>query len=277
MAAILGCMTADPADPGSAGPASAPDRDQLAGATSSTNWPQEDAGSKVMQARVELDSQFRIAFFDTSGDSLSLSGIATIFTGKGIPVFHAPDSTRVSFRNATGISIPASSLPGIGGAEADSLVFSIRIQADSLQTLMTGFLYSKSQGKFIDFKSPGFSRSFRISKRGYRVRAVPDTSLPLTRLPNASGKAWCLYIPASPYYFLLDSARIVEIGPLPDGSYPLRLLQIGEPEGAEGAVRIRVYEVLIGTSRTNPEWNISLELGQKIDEFVTISSISIRS
>jgi hypothetical protein len=277
MAAVLGCMAADPAGPESNQTSTVPDPNQLAGATSSTNWPQEDVGSKIVIAKVELDSQFRIKFLDTTGKSLAITGTVTAFAGKDIPVFRAPDSSKIPFTDAASISVSPSDLPGIGEMDGDSLVFTLRIQTDSQECLMTRFLYSKGQRKFIDFGSPNFSRTFRMSVRKYGLRVVPDDSLPLTHLPNSERRAWCIYIPASPYYFLLDSAGIVEIGPLPDGGYPLRLLKIGEPEGKEGTRRVTVYEVRSGISRKNPNWNTSLELGQKIDEFVTKSSISIRS
>ena len=277
MAAMLGCMAPDPAEPGPAEDTSVPDRNQLAGATSSTNWPPEDAGSKTIGAKVKVDSQFRISFFDTSGGSLPLSGTVTVFAGNGIPVFHAPDSSRFRFTQSSSLSIPDSILPGKAGSASDSLVFSVRVDTDSLHTLITGYLFSKRERKFVDFKDPRFSRTFRMSTHGYAFRVESSGGLPLSRLPDPAGKKWCFYIPATPYYFLSDSAGIIELGPLPDGSYPLRLLQIGEPDGPGGARTLRVFEIIQGTPSTNAQSKNSLELGQKIDEFVTISSISIRS
>ena len=274
----LGCMAPDPSGPGSDGD---PDRIQeenlLAGATSSTNWPQEDAGRKRALAVVTFDSAFRIHFTDTSGNEIRLEGKMAVYGSGDIPLFHAPDSTVLKFPSLQEIEVPASALLGMGGSQGDSIAFTVRLEMDSLQCLITGFSYSRTRGVFSRTPKSELVRfTYPISIPEYSLHAVPGDSLPQSLLPNSGKKAWCLYIPASPYYFVLDSADFIDLGPLPQGTYPFRLLLIGEPEGEQKLRKLTVFEVKSGFSRKVPGWNTSLELGQKIDELSAKSSISIR-
>jgi hypothetical protein len=277
-ALIFGCMISDPTGPKAGQGTSVPDGNQLAGATSSTNWPPEDAGSKKLLANVTFDSVFDIRFTDTLGAGLPLSGKLILYAGTDIPVFKSPDSAVLEFRDAPQVRFGASELSKAWDGKRDSAAFSILVRTDSLQCLITGFYYSKSKNRFINYSNPDLARfTYLISLPQYGVKTVPGDSLPLSALPGTGKKGWCLYIPASPYFFVVDSAAFIELGPLPAGTYPFRLL-VFEPSdsgGSEGN-RMTLYTVKEELTRKNPDWNPTLVPDQKIDEIVTKSSISLR-
>jgi hypothetical protein len=115
--------------------------------------------------------------------------------------------------------------------------------------------------------------TFPVSIPKFSVRGIPGSFLPKTTVSSNGKKGWCLYIPGTPFYFLINEGDMIDVGPIPQGDYPVRLLALGPAADDPKLQTLTVYEVKL--TLVSSFWP-SLEATKKIFEQTTKSVISIR-
>jgi hypothetical protein len=276
---MAGCMKPDPTGPEQTDAKSGiEDQNLLAGATSSTNWPQEDAGSKKIIAKGEVDTGIVIRFTDTAKTPMKMTGSLSIYQAGLISAIDIPESTTISFSDLDHISIPSKAITGLVSAHQDTILFSILIKSDTLQCLLAGFVYSIEHKKFLKSPFSGITTySYPFSVSRYMIRGIPDSSLPTVTF-SASGKTgWCFYIPGSPFFFNVKLDSAIRIGPVPQGNYPIRLLKLSSLDGVPGSSQLDVFEVKLVFSGKNRDFPYAVSVGDRIFSQTVKSSVSIRS
>jgi hypothetical protein len=248
--------------------------DRLAGATSSTNWPQEDVGSNKLLAELKFDSTIGISFLDTLEKPITASGSVSLYRSKYIPAFETPDSLYITFADQGSLVIDPLEFRKTFTDSADTIAFTMLIRVDSLQGLMHSLVYVVSTGKFSRLNYGHLSRiTYPVSIPKFSVRGIPGSFLPKTTVSSNGKKGWCLYIPGTPFYFLINEGDMIDVGPIPQGDYPVRLLALGPAADDPKLQTLTVYEVKL--TLVSSFWP-SLEATKKIFEQTTKSVISIR-
>lgn len=247
LAALLftatGCLQPDPAGPGSE-TTPVDDGNQLAGATSSTNWPQEDAGFHPTGFNGRADSELVLEFVDFDENPVPVSGNITFYEAGPIPAFDSVKSLTLSFPAADTLRIHPESFLPLFPVGKDSVRFSIRVDADSVKSLVVGFTYSTRQRKFLE--SPFSANphiSIPLSDPKYFLDGKADSTLMNLGASIPGKERWCFYIPGSPFFWNVGIDSLVHIGPLPKGIYPFRFLRILPKDGPSGLSRLEIREV----------------------------------
>jgi hypothetical protein len=239
--ALSGCLQTDPAGkgPDEREPTGIQDAGQLAGATSSTNWPTDDGGRIAWTVRGVADTAISLRFTGSDGAFCPATGTFTLYEFGPIPALDSVRSLAIPFSSMDTVRLsPEAFLPLFPNGE-DTLRFSLNITTDTSQCLLVGFVYSVKEGRFLS--SPLPSRpSFRMRNAGFSFRGEADTSLSKIGPSFAGKNQWCFYIPGSPYFWMVDPDSVLEIGPLPLGSYPLRLLRIIPEENRSDRSRMEI-------------------------------------
>jgi hypothetical protein len=253
------------------------DNELLAGATSSTNWPPVDGGSRPLSIAGTADTNLVLKFIHVFSP-VSIAAKVSFFQGGVIPAIDSNPSFSIEFPAADSISIPRTVIERLAeGAVGDVISFTLRIESDTLQCLLLGFSYSMKDKKFTSSPFSAFSGSpFLLTKPIYSISGVADSSLAKFG-PSIQGKTgWCFYIPGSPYFWQTRISDTVDIGPVPYGVFPFRLLKIIRPEGSQLKYRLEAYEVK--KSLISPESkNFVIQVGKQILSFESSAPISIRS
>lgn len=249
-----GCLQPDPSGPGNeSGTTPVDDAGQLAGATSSTNWPPEDAGYHPTGFNGQADSELVLEFVDFYENPVPVSGKITFYAAGPIPALDSVKSLTVSFPTADTLRIrPESFLPLFPVGE-DSVRFSILIDADSVKSLVVGFTYSVRQGKFVESPfsaNPHISIPLSIPK--YFLDGKADSTLMNLGTSIPGKEHWCFYIPGSPFFWNVGIDSLVHLGPLPKGNYPFRFLRILPKDGSSGLSRLEIREAELSLFRPSP-------------------------
>jgi hypothetical protein len=274
-------MQPDPTGPGPVGnDTPIQDLDLRAGASSSTNWPSEDAGSIHLGVQGRADSNLTL-YFRALFTPEKLSGRVSIFKAGVIPAIDSVPSKTMPFENVDSLTIPYELFEAIDRTGSDTVAFSIRVEIDTAQCLMLDFHYSRKQKNFI--KSP-FSLisgvSYPLLMPKYSFKGEVDSTI-LKMGAFAEGKTdWCFYIPGSPYYWKTRMDSVVEIGPVPSGTFPIRLLRLAHPDGDTKKNQLEAYEVILKKvdpdSAHNFKTSYVLILGERRLTTTAPSSFSIR-
>ena len=244
---FISCMQPDsPSGPDGSNGSGVKDQNLLAGATSSTNWPQEDAGKQYPVISGKSDSILTLFFKDTLGANMMRTGKMTAYVAGKIPSFETPLSKSIQIRNLSSISLTPAFFESLAGIDQDSGSFSLLFEFDASQCLITGFTYSISLKKFL--RSP-FSEDSNftalVKNPHYSLHGIPDSSLPTVVDPTTGKAVMCFYIPGSPFFFKTISDTAIDIGPLPDGKFPIRVISITEAKGGTGKNILDVFEIKV--------------------------------
>ncbi len=257
------------------------DPDLLAGASSSTNWPSEDAGDSTRLSIAGRADSILVLHFSNYRISERISGRVSLFPEGRIPALDSIPVLSFPFQNADSMVFLPEQFSRMQKGNSDSVLFTLRIETDTAQCLMIGFHYSRSRKTFLN--SP-FSRHpdtfFPLLRPKYSYKGMVDSSLFNFGGYSEGKMEWCFYIPGSPYFWKIGFDSIVEIGPIPGGTYPLRLLRISHPDGDTKRNQLEVYEVLIEPSAVMPGQNTrlpTLSLGERLFTSPSAASLSIRS
>jgi hypothetical protein len=280
--AISGCMQPDPTgttDP-TTSKSGVEDRDLLAGATSSTNWPQEDAPALPTWVSGSTESEPVLRFLDSSGAPLHASGRMTLYRAGIIPAFTAPESTVVAFENSGTQIVSHALLLQIDHDNADSVFFSVRVDLDSVESFMCGFLYSTRLKKILASPFSGKpDYSFNFASRRFAIHGVADPSLLKLGFPVQGKTTLCFYIPGSPFFFNVIPDSVLTIGPVPVGDFPVRLMRITASAGQTGPDQLEVYEVKVASfnlDSSHPKPYKVISCGKKIFTSMLKASDSVR-
>ena len=278
---VTGCMQPESGDPSREGaPAGVEDPDLLAGASSSTNWPSEDAGdSSHLLVSGHADSLL-VLHFGTTSARKRISGQVSVFHAGIIPALDSIPLTVFPFQDADSILIRPEQLSIASTGGKDTLSFSVRVEIDTAQCLLIGFAFSRSGKTFLTSPySRDPERTFPFSRPRYSFKVTVDSALIRFGGYSEGKSEWCFYIPGSPYFWKVGFDSLVEIGPVPNGIFPLRLLRISHPDGASNQNRLEVYEVLIKKVEPTVTQHSSfpvIRLGEKLLTASGMTSYSIR-
>jgi hypothetical protein len=280
--AFMGCMKPDATGPAQSYPGSGiEDQNLLAGATSSTNWPTEDGGRVPMEISGSADSVLLLVFHDTHTTTEAISGKVTFYQGGVIPALDPVISHSLEFSKTDSLRISPEAFSGLPSASNDTIFFTVAVESDSMRSLMTGFAYSIKQKLFV--KSPFSAGSATYPKLvvpRYSFKGLVDTSL-INSGPSFPGiDQWCFYIPGSPYFWKAGFDSVLEIGPLPYGKYPFRMMRIRNLEGKLDRNRLEVFELIVSAGLiTGPGQHppFYFKVGDKVLSVEVPASLSIRS
>ncbi len=276
---LFGCLKPDTTGPGqSAGDNKIEDKTHLAGATSSTNWPQEDAGGLHLGVQGRTDSNLTLYFRELFAPR-TLTGKVSVFLGGTIPALDTIPVRRLTFSDQDSVIIPASLFLSLGAMDKDTLLLSIRVELDTAQCLLLGFTYSRKDKIFMGSPFSLVSGvSYPLLNPKYSMKGKVDSLSLNSSFPVSINTEWCFYIPGTPYFWKAGIDSILEIGPLPFGEYPIRLLRLMHPDGKASKEQVEIFEmnlgqVIVSGQNSMPEW----KLGEKILSSSIDGSISIRS
>ncbi|MDB5102460.1 MAG: hypothetical protein JWP91_149 [Fibrobacteres bacterium] len=279
MLLVAGCLKPDATGPGRNAGERIEDQNLIAGATSSTNWPQEDAGSHHPYLKGVADSLVVLRIYDSTGIPMKVTGKATLYLAGSIPALDTTESTSFPVSNVDSFDVPLEALRRLNSAGKDTVAFSILFESGRNQALITGFYFSSTLKKIL--RSP-FSEKPDLETHlidpHYAFHGVPDSLLANVRLYPEGKVEWCFYIPGSPFFFKASPDTAITIGPLPNGRFPIRLLRLAQSDG--GTNRMEVYEVKMNYGPQDATHHTPyriIEAGTRLFVFDTMSAISIRS
>jgi hypothetical protein len=276
---LMGCLKPESANgpDKTLGAAPIEDNTLLAGATSSTNWPPEDGGTQPISVSGRADSALVLKFRKIL-EPVSLGGRITVFKGGVIPALDTTPYFTVDFPISDTFAFPLAELSRLrkeGGS--DTVSFTLRIESDTLQCLLLGFSYSLKLKQFLNSPFSVFSgKPFLMSENKYFIKGLVDSSIRNSG-PYLEGKTeWCFYIPGSPYFWTAGFGDTLQIGPVPFGVFPFRLLKILHPDGNKSKFRLEAYEVKMSLASFNSK-TLVVNVGEQILSFESSAPISIRS
>lgn len=244
-----GCLQPDPSgDPDATGASGIPDKEPLAGATSSTNWPQEEAGSAPIEIFGTADTALVFSFKQTSGSAeealpIRATGTARLYPAGIIPVFDALPSKDLAFADADSITIAPDDFNSLFAKGMDTIGFTVEFRMDTARALMPGFVYSRKEGKFLRWP-PGINATDPTAciSPHYKFAGIPD-SLFAKALSDTTGNArFYYYIPGSPYFWRHSLVKdSLYIGPTVNGRLPLRCVKVTSHAGPKADFEVEVF------------------------------------
>jgi hypothetical protein len=252
----------------------------LAGATSSTNWPPDDAGTIKVTVTGEADTSL-VLRFQFLFEKQMLSGRVRLFQAGGIPPLDSMPELRVPFQNADSVTINPSQIREFLGNSQDTVQLALRIESDSGNCFFFGFVYVKREHVFIHspFSILSSSSAEMYPDSSY-LNAVMDTSTKNSDPEPNRNTDICFYIPGTPYFWKVGMDSTISLGPIPKGKYPVRLLRITYPESAQGTNRLETFEAIITEIGTDPITNharFRISLGEMLDSTSFMGTVTLRA
>jgi hypothetical protein len=223
----------------------------LAGATSSTNWPEEPKHRTSVTVMGRADSVITLVFArareQSEGyDRVSLSGTLTLFDGSTIPALDTVPSATMDFADVDSVVIPVDLIHSLPAHGRDTLGFGILLKVDTTQCFIGGFLHRKSTGKIIHSIFPENPPSaFQLLAPRHGYSAEVDTAGVTHLFPPSPSAEMSFYIPGSPFYWRPEPFGSITLGPLSEGPYPLRLILASPASGDSSATHVAIFEVSV--------------------------------
>lgn len=287
--AVAGCLQSEPTTGGSTSGSGIQDPDLLAGATSSTNWPQEDAGFHSIEIFGTVDSALVFAFkqkLETAGmfRTVRLSGSVRLYRAGYIPVFDSVPSIRLNLAMTDTFRISPDDLNPLFPKDMDTLRFMLEFRTDSTMALAPGFSYSRKQGKFVDGSSTFSNQaSIQMTDPHYKFAGFPDSSFGASLADTTGNVGFYYYIPGSPYFWRHSFAGdTLLIGPTVSGTFPLRCVKIISHAGPETDYSVEIFPLSLVKEVVNDSIHHFdpikvFELGSPILQAVEKGTPSIRN
>lgn len=225
------------------------DESRRAGASSSTNWPSEFGNGRV---RLTWGTGGDLRIFFHQVDLLS-GGFPPIkirakvrFYQTGIiPALESQIPKELYVEDADSLNIPGAFLDTLWKTQADSMRFNIEFSNELLEGWLMGFTWSRSRKEVVSSPLPNKSGESHFMKHVeyyYQGNLKVDTTV----LTPAAGKSeFCFYIPGTPVFGPVQADSRFQIGPLPKGEFPLRLLRLTQIPGNPGETLVEAWEAPI--------------------------------
>lgn len=223
----------------------------LAGATSSTNWPEEPNHRTRVTVMGRVDSVITLVFArareESEGyDRVSLSGTLTLFDGSTIPAVDTVPSAGMEFVDVDSVVVPVELIHSLPTHGRDTLGFGILVKVDTTQCFIGGFLHRKSTGKIIYSIFPENPPSaFQLLEPKYGYSAEVDTTGVTHLFPPAPSVEMSFYIPGSPFYWRPEPFGSITLSPLSEGPYPIRLILASPASGDSSRTHVTLFEVSV--------------------------------
>ena len=244
-----GCMQTDPG-PGKTEQSLPEDNGRRAGATSSTNWP-TDLG-KPLQVTIfaKPGPKLVLSFGKVNEDPelpaflpVRLAGTVIAYRATGVPVFKDLDTAMTSFPESDSAFLAPDLITKLLLPGEDTIYLNLNVLSDSRSAWINDIGYDKVSKTFFETEYSIQTRSKRAFYQGLdTIRGILDTQIPLPK-PKLSGKSvLSFYIPGSPYF---KSAQVdtLQLGPIPDNVYVLRLMRVTYAGAGETGTEIESFEV----------------------------------
>jgi len=255
------------------------DDDRQAGATSSTNWPQEDVGSQPIQIIGTADSILSFSFMQalTAGSNpvpTRLAATFLLYRSGFNPLFDSVPTLRLVFPVSDTCRINAVDLNPLLQGDMDTLRFTVEVRIDSVRALFPGFTYSKKRKKFLEWPiHVNDSSTTSLTSPHYQFAGIPDSLLRSLQSDTSGNAKLYYYIPGAPYYwppsFGHDS---LYIGPTVYGRFPLRCIKVVSHSAPKVVFSIEVYALSLVKELVNDSLHHSnpitvIKLGDLISRF----------
>jgi hypothetical protein len=244
-AALAGCMQ-DPGSPTPGGTSELPSDNGVAGASSSTNWPEKHAYEDD-ELRGSADSTLKLRFFRQS-TPVSIGGKIVFFKSGTISALQPVDSLVWTFPETDSLTIPLDLLKDSLGT-SDTISFSMRVEEDSGQCLLDGFRYSFSQKKFSRNHFSDFpEETYFLVKPEYYY--IGSTDSLVANLPTVNGNSQTsFYIAGTPYYWKTGLTSEIRLGPIPRGNHHIRLMRVSDASGNGSQGKVELFEIIFTITR----------------------------
>lgn len=279
---LLGaCLQTDPGAPTPDNTTVTPpvDDGRSAGATSSTNWPTDFGDPRVItiSGKADADLHIHIKEFLTvppfGNLPLKANGKISFFKAGVIPALEASLPTVVSFQEEDTIVIGKEFLDSLFPLAGDTLNFNAHIRVDTVEAFIIGFSYSKREGKFLQSPisentgTPVFLKHPRFYYKG-NLKVDPS------QLPPATGSfEYCFYIPGTPVFIKTAADGHFEIGPMPFGNYPLRLMRLVHLDSQPRETLVEAWELKVDEKF----FDSSVTVGAKVISVKTQGILNLRN
>lgn len=289
-ALVAGCLKPEMAGPGS-DPDSAVirDDDRTAGATSTTNWPPEDAGTQPIQVYGRADSALTFTFRQAAhpGEeprNIAWRGTIRLYHAGYIPVFDSVPAIDLSFPLSDSIRIGAEDLDRLTAGAEDTLRFSAEIGSGSEAGLMIGFSYSVKRKEFLEWPRPiNTEGSLSLSDAHYFFAGKPDSAFRSFLSDTGGNATFYYYIPGSPYFWRNPLAGdSLSIGPIYKGGFPLRCVKVISDADPTAGYAVEVFPMEMQKEAANDsirhfETRYVFRLGPSLLRFTGRGSLPLRA
>jgi hypothetical protein len=276
---LVGCLSPDTTNSGTTGKESETieDNDLLAGSSSRTTWPPDIVGDTVisilLQPGKSLTYHFRILDSLNNPVNFKISGKLTLFRNGGIPAIDSVPSFEFAFVDQDSVTLSADQLLPFAKKGQDSIVFNIRMESPHWgNSFLMGFKFHLARAVFSNPELSFISINSVFLIRGEKYFHGPcDLNTISSNLIGKGKSVLSFYIPGTPYFWKITPDSI-NLGPVPEGLYPLRLLRITDMGDGLLGSEVEVFEMLqLGTKHT-----ASFQVGNRILEMRTEKTISLR-
>jgi hypothetical protein len=256
--ALAGCLQTDPAgNPDQARP-DIQDPDLVAGATSSTNWPAEDAGTQPIQIFGTADSTLSFTFKAPPAKGqvptqTPFAGTIRFYRAGTIPVLDSLSGMELSIPLTDTVKIPPDLLNPLIRNEMDTLKFTAEFSTGNSVGILTGFSYSRKEGKFIAWPTTiNTGNSVPMSEWHYKFASIPDSAFRAILSDTTGNARFYYYIPGTPYFWRHDLVRdSLYIGPTVKANLPLRFIKVMSHAGMNPDFTIEVYPLSLAKESVN--------------------------
>lgn len=269
--ALIGCLQTDPAAKGDQARPDIQDPDLVAGATSSTNWPAEDAGPHPVEIFGTLDSVLSFSFKQSpeSGSTIlfpvEFQGKVRLFRAGTIPVLDSVPTLTYPLEHAASFRISEDQLRPLITSELDTLRFSVEFSNGKSIALMPGFVYSMSRHEFLAWpKSINTEASVPLIDPHYKFAGIPDSGFKRVLSDTSEHARFYYYITGSPYFWrhaLIGDS--LYIGPTVKARLHLRCVRVTSHAGPDKGYTIEVYSLSLEKESVND----SLHYFDQVDHF----------
>lgn len=278
--ALSACLQTEPAGPGTDLDAEKlpEDNGRRAGASSSTNWPNEFVINRN-KAVWSFDSVLRIEFFDipdrapARDSSVKRSGTLYLYPANAIPALDSIKSVSWTIEEASAVDIPISRILTAATPGSDTVRFNVRLDLAPLHGWFQGFQYEKSTGKLIETPfSPLPEKTFFLKFDWFYFQGSVPQVTSLLPAPAGNNPEISFYIPGTPN-FCKAQADSFKVGPLPKGEYPLRIVRTSGLAGSTVGTLVEIWELKV----TGQELISNFTLGEPVLTFQSKGKISLRN
>lgn len=254
---VLGCMAVDPRPTSSPG---IEDVERSAGASSATNFPPPHAGTDF-HIKWEKGSELNL-FFRQNGWSAKVTGNLTFYQFGGIPALTRPNSWKLEIRDTDTLRIDSSVINHLGD-KRDTVGFNILVEVEGYQAYLLGFAYLRRERNFTGNAYYENLEDFPLDTLTY-YRASIGNAASLPPPPGNGESQLSFYIPGTPAFWKVDAEVVMNLGPLPRGNYPLRLMRITVLEKGKPECEVEIFKVTLPINTSQFEFGDRV-LSQRFD------------
>lgn len=287
---VFGCLQPDSTAPGgNNAPVTIGDEDRLSGATSSTNWPTEDAGTQPIQVSGTADSVLSLSFRQAPSEGMvpvptRLAATVLLYRSGYNPLFDSIPTLRLEFPASDTFKLSQDDFKPLIQGDIDTLRFTVEIRTDTVRGIFPGFTYSIKGKKFLEWPYPINEVGTKdLSNPHYKFGGLLDGVFRSFQSDTSGNAKFYYYIPGSPYFWQPSFGHdSLYIGPTVKGRLPLRCVRVRNQPGPKAGFTIVVYalslvEELVNDSINHSQASRVFKLGNELDSLYEQGAPRLRS